>query len=215
MTWKCVGCGTENPDDVVFCTSCGLKKPEEQGQELKQELNQQPSGLQESVTQQESNPTEQQPQVLQTQEAQPENKQAEEQPESQQQVVQNAGSPQAEKQEALGQPIVTEKFYIQFIATPVSSLNKTKVPLDFEVFESISLGRSPENVIMIPDSEISRRHAILYKEGSSLFIEDLNSTNGTYVYDGKMFQAVKGKVQLPNNAVVKLGNTTIVKIVRE
>lgn len=109
----------------------------------------------------------------------------------------------------------TGKYYIQFIATPVSSLNKTKVPLDFEVFETISLGRSPENVLMIPDNEISRRHALLYREGDNIYIEDLNSTNGTYVYDGKVFQAVKGKILLPKNAVVKLGNSTIIKIVRE
>ena len=89
-----------------------------------------------------------------------------------------------------------------------------KLPLDFETFPSISIGRSPENVIVIPDPEVSRRHAILTLENNDLYLEDLNSTNGTYVYDGKMFQPVKGKTKLTLPAVVKLGNQTIVKLSR-
>ena len=89
-----------------------------------------------------------------------------------------------------------------------------KLPLDFETFPSISIGRSPENVIVVPDPEVSRRHAVLTLENNDIYLEDLNSTNGTYVYDGKMFQPVKGKMKLTLPAVVKLGNQTIVKLSR-
>jgi pSer/pThr/pTyr-binding forkhead associated (FHA) protein len=108
-----------------------------------------------------------------------------------------------------------QKYYLQFIATPASALNKMKVSLDFDVFENISIGRSPENVIVIPDSEVSRKHAVLSLSNGKLYIEDLNSTNGTYVYDGKLFQPVKGKQEIQANSIIKLGNSTIVKIVRE
>jgi len=48
-----------------------------------------------------------------------------------------------------------------------------------------------------------------------LYLEDLNSTNGTYIYDGKVFQPVKGKVRVQPNSIIKLGNNTVVRIVGE
>ncbi|QKR00926.1 FHA domain-containing protein [Metallosphaera tengchongensis] len=229
MPWKCSGCGTENPDDAAYCVTCGLKKPEGQiATETSQVTQEQAPEVQQSQGNQEpvlQTQEEQKPETSAVQEEQP---QAPEEANVAQQVAESKPVTETQPAEQSTQPVaqpgpaqqtveqkVTFKYYIQFIATPVSALNKTKVPLDFEVFESISLGRSPENVIMIPDGEISRRHAILYKEGDSLYIEDLNSTNGTYIYDGKIFQTVKGKAPLPGNAVVKLGNNTIIKIVRE
>jgi len=56
---------------------------------------------------------------------------------------------------------------------------------------------------------------VLSLENGELYIEDLNSTNGTYVYDGKLFQPVKGRQKLNLPAVVKLGNQTVVKLSRE
>ncbi len=107
------------------------------------------------------------------------------------------------------------KFYLQFINTPNPQFNKTKIPLEFDVFPSISLGRSPENVIVIPDPEVSRKHAVISFENGKLEIEDLNSTNGTYLYDGKMFQPVKGKVEIQPNSVLKLANNTVIKVVKD
>lgn len=115
------------------------------------------------------------------------------------------------------QPMEQEsgKFYLQFINTPNPQFNKTKIPLEFDVFPSISLGRSPENVIVIPDPEVSRKHAVISFENGKLEIEDLNSTNGTYLYDGKMFQPVKGKVEIQPNSVLKLANNTVIKVVKD
>jgi pSer/pThr/pTyr-binding forkhead associated (FHA) protein len=196
MAWKCPVCGTENQDEE-FCSGCGVRRDTEM--QTAQQAESQPQV--ESQPQMERGEAQAEPQQVQQplQEIQQE-------PQQPQQVPQQ---PQPQTQ------MVQGKYYVQFIATPVSSLNKTKLPLDFEVFENISVGRSPENVLVIPDVEVSRRHAILYREGDSLYLEDQNSTNGTYLYDGKVFQQVKGKVQLPPNALVKLGSSTIVKIVRE
>ncbi|MBK8903395.1 MAG: FHA domain-containing protein [Anaerolineaceae bacterium] len=44
-----------------------------------------------------------------------------------------------------------------------------------------TIGRSANNAIVINDAEISRRHAQLTPQGSSFVIEDLGSTNGTFV----------------------------------
>jgi predicted component of type VI protein secretion system len=43
------------------------------------------------------------------------------------------------------------------------------------------LGRDLANDIPIPDVEISRRHARIFLQGNLVFIEDLGSTNGTFV----------------------------------
>lgn len=44
-----------------------------------------------------------------------------------------------------------------------------------------TLGRSPNNEVVINDLEISRRHAQLIWQGNGAAIEDLGSTNGTFV----------------------------------
>ena len=45
----------------------------------------------------------------------------------------------------------------------------------------LTVGRGHECDIRIPADEVSKRHAVLTVEGSSIAIEDLDSTNGTYV----------------------------------
>jgi pSer/pThr/pTyr-binding forkhead associated (FHA) protein len=57
-----------------------------------------------------------------------------------------------------------------------------------QIFElnrnEISIGRDISNDFVINDAEVSRRHAQLTIEGDRYKIEDLNSTNGTYI-DGQ------------------------------
>ena len=57
-----------------------------------------------------------------------------------------------------------------------------------QVFEldrtEVSVGRDIANDIVINDAEVSRKHARLVLEGDRYKIEDLNSTNGTYI-DGQ------------------------------
>lgn len=47
--------------------------------------------------------------------------------------------------------------------------------------EKATIGRAPTNDIPIPDPEISRRHAQFVRQGEEYAIEDLGSTNGTFV----------------------------------
>lgn len=47
--------------------------------------------------------------------------------------------------------------------------------------EKATIGRAPTNDIPIPDPEISRRHAQFVRQGEGYAIEDLGSTNGTFV----------------------------------
>ncbi len=72
-----------------------------------------------------------------------------------------------------------------------------------------TLGRRPYNDIVIDNLAISGEHAVFQMAGSDVFIEDLNSTNGTYV-NGK---AAK-KQQLVNGDTVEVGKYKI-KFVNE
>ncbi len=210
MTWKCPVCAYENADDSLFCIKCGTKKPEEAvvPQQAQSEVSsQQPEPVQQPTTQQSQVEISQQPQVESQPPPSPEVPASPPTPE--QPVTQ---PPVQQSQITVPQP---SKYYLLFINTPNPAFNKTKLPLDFDIFPSISLGRSPENVIVIPDPEVSRKHAVLSLENGELYIEDLNSTNGTYIYDGKMFQPIKGKVKIQSNSIIKLGNNTVVRIVGE
>ncbi|MCU0691612.1 MAG: FHA domain-containing protein, partial [Polyangiaceae bacterium] len=70
-------------------------------------------------------------------------------------------------------------------ASPVVSGNAKKHrtvigSLDFaKPFQTI--GRTPDNDIVVPHPQVSSRHAVLIRSGGQTFIEDRNSANGTYV----------------------------------
>lgn len=44
-----------------------------------------------------------------------------------------------------------------------------------------SIGRTPDNDIVLPHPQVSSKHALLHKVGSQLFVEDRGAGNGTYV----------------------------------
>jgi len=54
---------------------------------------------------------------------------------------------------------------------------------------SLTIGRKPDNDIVIDNPAVSGHHARFYKIGSSYFIEDLNSTNGTFIKGKKILKA--------------------------
>jgi FHA domain len=90
-------------------------------------------------------------------------------------------------------------------------MGKLVVSLDGVVIKEVqvtkdktSLGRRPYNDIVIDNLAVSGEHAVLQLVGRDVFIEDLNSTNGTYI-NGK---AVK-KQLLQHNDTVEIGKYKI------
>jgi pSer/pThr/pTyr-binding forkhead associated (FHA) protein len=67
-----------------------------------------------------------------------------------------------------------------------------------------TLGRRPYNDIVIDNLAVSGEHAVLQMTGNEVYLEDLNSTNGTYI-NGK---AVK-KQLLQNSDTVEIGKYKI------
>lgn len=70
--------------------------------------------------------------------------------------------------------------------------------------ERTSIGRKPHNDIQIDNLAISGEHAVIVAILNDAFLEDLNSTNGTYVNG----QSVKKHV-LKDNDVIELGKYRI------
>ncbi len=70
--------------------------------------------------------------------------------------------------------------------------------------DKTTLGRRPYNDIVIDNLAVSGEHAILQMSGGDVVLEDLNSTNGTYL-NGK---AVK-KQQLQNGDSIEIGKYKI------
>lgn len=66
------------------------------------------------------------------------------------------------------------------------------------------IGRAEHNDIVIDNDYISRHHTLLVRHGSSTFLMDLNSTNGTYVNSQRISNHV-----LVNNDVITVGHYSI------
>ena len=73
-----------------------------------------------------------------------------------------------------------------------------------------TLGRRPYNDIVIDNLAVSGEHSVLLAVGDDVFIEDLNSTNGTYI-NGK---AIK-KQLLAHNDTVEIGKYRIKYLTEE
>ena len=76
----------------------------------------------------------------------------------------------------------------------------------FKVAGVSEIGRGQTVPIRIHDSEISRRHARFVIEGNDVIVEDLGSTNGTFV-NGHPIDRVK----LEDGDKIQVGTTTILK----
>ena len=96
-------------------------------------------------------------------------------------------------------------------------MGKLVVSLDGVVIKEVqvtkdktTLGRRPYNDIVIDNLAVSGEHAVLQMVGADVFIEDLNSTNGTYI-NGK---AIK-KQLLAHNDTVEIGKYKIKYLVED
>ena len=56
----------------------------------------------------------------------------------------------------------------------------------FDVNGSLTIGRSPQMDIQIDDPFASGRHARIYERGGLFYLEDMGSTNGTYLNGKKL-----------------------------
>ena len=66
----------------------------------------------------------------------------------------------------------------------------------------ITLGRKPENTIVLTEPFVSGNHAKIYAKNNNLYVEDLNCTNGVYVNN----ERIQEKYKLVADDEVKIGS---------
>lgn len=70
---------------------------------------------------------------------------------------------------------------------------------------SITVGRSPDSSLVVDDGYASSRHARFYRDANRIIVEDLNSTNGTWIGGVQITQPTV----LPAGVPVTIGKTTM------
>ncbi len=78
-------------------------------------------------------------------------------------------------------------------------------PLDGHIFQFTStsdIGREGKLQLSV-DRFVSRRHAVVEVQGASVYLEDLASTNGTFIDDERL----EGRAPLSNGKVFRVGRT--------
>jgi pSer/pThr/pTyr-binding forkhead associated (FHA) protein len=68
----------------------------------------------------------------------------------------------------------------------------------------IMIGRNTENDIVIENLAVSKLHAKIVKQDGAYYIEDLNSTNGTYLNKIRIT-----KMELKNNDIIIIGKHSL------
>lgn len=92
---------------------------------------------------------------------------------------------------ALSQLIVTE-----------GALSGTRIAL---TGKPILIGRANDSTLVLTDDYASTRHARISETNSVWYLEDLGSTNGTYVGQSK----VSGPIPLEAGVVIRIGKTAM------
>ena len=78
-------------------------------------------------------------------------------------------------------------------------------------FDEFSLGREKTDLVIEDDTEISRSHAVVRPVDGGVEIEDLDSTNGTFVNELK----ISGPTRLSNGDIIRVGQTRLDVAVEE
>ncbi len=69
--------------------------------------------------------------------------------------------------------------------------------------DSVSIGRRPENAIVLDDRYVSSRHALILVRDDRYFLQDYNSTNGTFVNG----QPISDDVEIHGGDEIAVGST--------
>jgi predicted component of type VI protein secretion system len=76
---------------------------------------------------------------------------------------------------------------------------------EYTVGVGLTIGRSPDNALIIDNPAVSGHHARVFSESGAVILEDLNSTNGTFVNGQHTTRRV-----LRNGDVVQIGKHQLV-----
>jgi pSer/pThr/pTyr-binding forkhead associated (FHA) protein len=75
------------------------------------------------------------------------------------------------------------------------------------VVERTTIGRSVDNTFRIPDTSVSRHHAVVIQRGADVLVSDLGSSNGTFI-EGQEVRP-HTEVALKLGQIVRLGEVDL------
>lgn len=107
--------------------------------------------------------------------------------------------PKAPKAPKPPKPVKTKGVSLVVTEGPLAG---TVVPLGTE---QITLGRAPDSTLVIDDDYASSRHARIYPSEGAWFVEDLGSTNGTWIDRSR----ITSPTVLPVGTPLRIGRTTL------
>ena len=93
----------------------------------------------------------------------------------------------------------------------VKDMEKPDRVYKIELDKPVIVGRTKGDILLKSDSFVSSEHCVISYENGILFVEDLNSSNGTY-YKGIK---IKDKAAVINEGIIKVGNTQLKLIVKK
>jgi len=109
--------------------------------------------------------------------------------------------PKAPKAPKAPKPVKVKTKGLSLVVTE-GPLAGTVVPLGTE---QITLGRAPDSTLVIDDDYASSRHARIYPSEGAWFVEDLGSTNGTWIERAR----ITSPTVLAVGAPLRIGRTTL------
>lgn len=78
-------------------------------------------------------------------------------------------------------------------------------PANVALHSMLRIGRDPKADLWLDDPSVSRDHAVIHTSDEHVFLEDLGSSNGTYVNAHR----VKNQAKLHDGAIVRIGKTLL------
>lgn len=114
-------------------------------------------------------------------------------PEEAEQGLAEPLAPQQEDEDFPSKPNLS----FELTLTGVNNNDQFTVLLD----RPIHLGRKADNDIVLADTIISGKHAVLLRENDRVYVEDKHSTNGTYINTVR----IHGKAELVDGDTLQLG----------
>jgi pSer/pThr/pTyr-binding forkhead associated (FHA) protein len=80
---------------------------------------------------------------------------------------------------------------------------------EFEITQPVTtIGRAPDNTIVLPDPTVSRHHARVDRQGNAFILSDLGSTSGTWLNGARL----TAPQWLREGDILTLGRTTLVAL---
>ena len=91
------------------------------------------------------------------------------------------------------------------VLSVVEAGDETLLGKRFAFTQGLTIGRSADNDIRIPDSFVSHRHAVVRLVNNQYVIEDMGSMNHTYLNDA----ILQGKAYLKPGDLIRIGFVTL------